>query len=213
MKKSMIIGMVSLLTISNVNALEVRPFIGGNLSVSGVTWTEESKNTMKDYEWELPVAFAGAGFEAGARFKTDHIYSAAITFAYDYLFNSKFSIDEISHQYIDKIEAGFSAVSITFDNYLRVSGNAKHQQNLVLGVGAAYATERGTITVTEYGEENGLSDSKFSDSVPAFVAKLGYNFQLVENTDLFVNGRVFIPDHNDDVDAMFNASVGLRFVF
>ena len=214
MKKSMIIGMVSLLAINNANALEVRPFIGGNLAINGVVWDDTLRSGLKEDIGVLPAIFAGAGIEGGVRFATDNIYNAGITLAGDYLFESEVDLNEDMEDYISSIDTSFAIASVTFDNYLRVSGTKEHRRDIVLGFGVANITEWIHLDPTRYGKNSGLEEERGHDNGSAIVLKIGYNHQIAKKLDWYVNGRAFIaPSKESDFDAMFNASVGLRFVF
>ena len=112
MKESIIIGAISILAVNNAMAMEVRPFIGGNLSINGVVWDNELRKEIKEDIGKLPEVFIGVGLEAGARFATTNIYNAGITLAYDYMFDSETDINNNMKDYISSIDVGFSAISI-----------------------------------------------------------------------------------------------------
>ena len=203
------------LTSFSANAVDIKPFIGGNISLNGVAYSDDTKTATEDIGIDLPEAFVGIGFEAGVKFATDNLYSAAVTFAYDYAFNNDADIESFAEDYISSAEVGFSAWSFTFDNYLRVSGNSAHRQDIVLGIGAGSANERAEINFTPYAKSlYGLEDEKGDDDGTVVVFKVGYNYNISEHADWYVNGRFFVPtDSETDVDVLFNASAGLRFLF
>jgi hypothetical protein len=214
MKKIIVIGAVSILAVNSAMSMEVRPFIGGNLSINGVVWDNELRKEAKANIGKLPEAFIGFGLEAGARFATTNIYNAGITLAYDYMFDSETDINDDMKDYISSFDIGFSAISITFDNYIRVSGKKEHRRDIVIGLGVASATERVHLDPTSQGENLGLEEEKSDDDGTRVVFKVGYNHQIARNADWYVNGRAFVPTSSDDeVDAFFNLSTGLRFVF
>ena len=198
----------------SANAIDIKPFVGGNLAINGVAYSDDTEDAMDYAGIDLPDAFFGLGFEAGVKFATDNLYNAAITFAYDYAFNSDADIDRATKDYISSLETGVSAYSFTFDNYLRVSGDAKHRQDIVLGVGLGNATERVKMNTTLLGQTNGLYDIDDDDDGTVVVLKVGYNYKISDHADWYINGRWFIPTNSDsDVDALFNASAGVRILF
>ena len=202
------------LTGFSANAADIKPFVGGNLAINGVSYSDDTKDAMDNVGIDLPETFFGLGFEAGVKFATDNLYNAAVTFAYDYAFDAEADIDSFTKDYISSLDTGFSAISATFDNYLRVSGEAKHRQDIVLGSGLGNATERIKMTTTTLGKANGLYDIDEDDDGTVVVLKVGYNYQISNHLDWYVNGRWFIPtDSDSDVDALFNANAGVRFVF
>ena len=184
------------LTGFSANAADIKPFVGGNLAINGVSYSDDLDDLCDELGIELPESFMGLGLEAGIKFAADRIYNAALTFSYDYVFDETIESDE---SYWYRPEIGFSSISVTYDNYLRVSGNAEYRQDIVLGGGLANATER-------------VAGEK-SDEI-RIVFKIGYNRQISEFADLYFNGRCFIPtDSDSEVDAFFNANMGVRFVF
>lgn len=216
MKKLFIISSCVVLGLTNFSAyaVDVKPFAGGNVSISGVAYSDDAKDGADYLGVDLPEAFFGLGFEAGLKFQTEKIYSAGVAFAYDYAFDSEADIDAYIDDYISSVKMGFSAWTLTFDNYLRVSGNAQHRQDVVLGIGLGNATERVKIDATYLGKTYGLEDVDESDDDTVVVFKVGYNYNISEHVDWFVNGRLFVPTNSDsDVDALFNMSAGLRFLF
>ena len=214
MKKIIVIGAVSILAVNSAMSMEVRPFIGGNLSISGVVWDDTLRSEIKEDIGVLPAIFAGAGIEGGVRFATDNIYNAGITLAGDYLFESEVDLNEDMEDYINSLDTSFAIASATFDNYLRVSGTKEHRRDIVLGFGVANITEWVHLDPTQYGKNSGLEEERWHDNGTAIVLKIGYNHQIAKKLDWYVNGRAFIaPSKESDFDAMFNASVGLRFVF
>lgn len=209
MKKISITGscMVLALTCSSY-ALEVNPFIGLNIGALGVSYEDKVKDDWSAAGVDLPTAFIGGGVEAGVKFESDRVYNAALTFAYDYALNSDADLKAPANQHFSSIEVGFSAYSVTFDNYLRVSGDAKHRQDIVLGAGIARANAR--LKQKMYG----AGDLKNDDDDTAVVIKVGYNYKITDYMDWYLNGRWFIPTGSDnDINALFNGNVGVRFVF
>lgn len=218
MKKILIICSYAVLAMKCLPSysMELKPFIGFNIAANGVVYSDELNDMSDDANIDLPTAFFSAGAEAGLKFKTNNIWNGAITLAYDYAFDSEADTD--SNPYINSMNMGFSAISATFDNYIRVSRDAAHRQDIVVGVGVARATERveATLVNTEYNNE--LLNTKYSnisekDRATTFVLKIGYNYQLSNNAEWYLNGRWFIPSSDREVEALFNADVGLRFVF
>lgn len=194
-------------------AMDVKPFIGANIGINGVAYDEDVYDDNYDAGIEMPEAFFGAGVEAGIRFQTPRVYNAGVVFSYDYAFDTEADLSYPAEDMIDSWKQGFSAISITFDNYLRVSGNAKHRQDIVLGLGLGRATSRFQLDPTIDGILMGLDYTKESDKDTVVVLKVGYNYNFASDFDWYLNGRWFIPSDNDFVKALFNANAGIRFIF
>lgn len=189
-------------------SMELKPFIGLNIAANGVAYSDELNDISDDANIDLPSSFFSVGAEAGLKFKTTNIWNSSITLAYDYAFDSEADTDD--NPYVDYMNMGFSAISATFDNYIRVSGDAIHRQDIVIGVGVARATERIEMSLMEY---TGYAELSEEDKATTFVLKVGYNYQMPNNAEWYLNGRWFIPSSDSEVEALFNANVGLRFVF
>lgn len=214
MKKFLVFGAASILTINSALATEIKPFIGVNLALNGISWNGKVEKPLKDANMDLPTSFFGLGAEAGVRLKTDGIYNPGITLAYDYAFDSSADIKWPANEVFYSFDAGFSAISATFDNYIRFSGNAEKRSDVVLGIGLANATERIEMRTTAYAKTLGYMDEKGKDDGTFIVLKAGFNFELSDKIDFYTNGRWFVPTASDgDVDALFNLDAGLRFVF
>lgn len=202
-------------TVPEDSAADFKVFIGGNIALSGVAYSHDAKTATEDIGVKLPESFFGGGIEVGIKFpQIERVHIAGLTFAYDYAFDSEADIEPFAEDYISCINTGFSAWSITFDNYLRVSGDAKHRQDIVLGVGLGRATERVEMQVTYLGTTYGLYDIDETDNGRAVIFKVGYNYNISEHADWFLNGRFFVPSkYETDVDVLFNMSAGLRYIF
>ena len=69
---------------------------------------------------------------------------------------------------------------------------------------------------TYLGRTYGLDNIDETDNGKIFVFKVGYNYNISEHLDWFLNGRFFVPTESKsetDVDVLFNMSAGLRYIF
>ena len=218
MKKNLLITgacVASLFDVSCFGATTIKPYVGANVAITGVAWTNELKDMTEDL-FELPTSFWGMGFDFGARFANDNIYNCGLTLAYDYVFDSKARITSYAKPYISSVKTGFSAFGLTFDNYLRVSEKDEKRGDIVLGLGLANIKERIYLLPTAAGIANGLEKTDARDNGGAFILKIGYNSKIDDNWDWNITGRWFITSGDSDekdFDAMFILSFGARYVF
>ena len=207
-------GLVSVLAVEAANASDIKLFVGGNIALNSVSWDEKVEKHFKDGNLKLPENFFGLGAEAGARLKTNGIYNPGITLAYDYAFDSAADIKYPAKAIISSLDVGFSAISGTFDNYIRFSGKSARRSDIVLGIGLANVTERADIRYTPAGHFIGYTDRKGDDNGTFVVLKVGFNFEITDHVDFYANGRWFAPTKsNGDLDALFNLNAGIRYVF
>lgn len=199
-------------------------FIGGNFGITGIAWSDDAKDGVEyAFGAELPDATWGLGAELGVRIgNPNKIYNFGFTGAYDYMFNAEAEIsDSYNREYYDtysglvpssdifsKIDTGFSAFSLTFDNYIRVIKGYNTRSDIVAGIGLGNATERVKIRIFDG------TTMDYDDDDMVVVLKAGYNWGIMEKLDVAFMGRWFIPTKSDsDVDATFTLSAGIKYKF
>ena len=188
-------------------ATELKLFVGGNVGMSGIVLSSEIKDDARGV-MDIPETFFGLGGEFGLMFIQPAMYNYGVTLAYDHMFSASADINPDYKTAISSVKIGFSAISATFDNYLRVVQNRDRRDDIVLGVGIAniHETFKSTSTVLPKTE----SDDGF-----AIVFKAGYDIR-VGNHQGYINARYFLPvdgDNDRDIDGLYNINAGLRYLF
>lgn len=213
MKKLLTFGLCSFV-LTPCFATEIKPFIGANLALSTISWTNEAIKAGADL-WDLPISTFGMGVDGGVKFANDTIYNCGITLAYDYTFDTKATIHSNAKPYIQSLTFGLSSFSATFDNYIRISGEEEHRQDIVLGLGIASMTERVKLTPTSFGIYEGLTPINETGSGGATVLKIGYN-ENFGKFDIYTNLRFFFPGDNEDekdIQTILQFNFGARYIF
>ena len=215
--KKFLAGLFGLLIMTSANASteSVKAFVGGNFSLTDVLWTSYADNEAKAVGFDLANLNAGLGIMAGARYATKNTYNIGGTFFYDYILNSKASLDDKTLADATgwyKWSTGFSMMGVTLDNYIRLfrqNYNEYKRGDLVIGLGTARVTSRHEIETTA----GRVSSDDYSS---ALVVNLGYNGQMDQNWDWFIHGRWFyILDNTseNEVNSLVNVSVGVKYNF
>lgn len=217
MKKYLTLGVcaASLFVNNCLGATEVKPFIGANISITAVAWTDELKETSKDI-WELPTSFWGIGMNTGLRFLNDNMYNFGVTLSYDYNGDSKAKITSDAEPYLSSVRAGFSMLTAMFDNYLRVSDKDEKRLDLILGLGLSSVRERTYILPTKEAMLNGMEKIDDYDIGGAVVFKLGVGGKVNESWNWGVTGRLFVTSGNSnegDLDSLFNLGFDVKYIF
>lgn len=217
MKKLLLPALAVVACSTRAMAAEQNPninwFVGGNASISDTLWSDEAT------DWVSPIELAennfGIGAEAGVRIGDyDKIYNFGLTLNYDYLFDAGADIPSPYNSVFSEITTGFSAMSATFDNYIRIDHSNGTRSDLVFGLGYARATERVSVETTPYGQSNGFFNYSGDDTGGAFVLKFGINSELTDYIDWNVGLRALVPtDSDSDMDFATILSAGLRFKF
>lgn len=204
------LGMFSMLNITSAFAMDIRPFIGLNIAANAASWQDEADAAAKNLGVDLPTGFYGLGLDAGVVFANDNIYNAGVALSYDYAFDSNADLSVAGKLNFHSVKAGFSALSATFDNYIRVSNSESKRKDIVIGVGIARMEERMEIKPTVLIGWPDIKD-KYHENV--FVFKFGYNQQLETNLDWYINTRWFFTHKASDWNSMLGVNTGLRYVF
>lgn len=210
MKKTLLFALATMVSVNSAIAVENKSkfnwFAGGSAAISNITWDDDVVDFLDPIE--ISETNFSLGAEIGGKFGDyNNIYNFGLTINYDYLFDSNANIPAPYSSVILKITTGFSALSASFDNYIRIDSTNNKRSDLVFGLGFARITERVFIKDTS----DYYSDD---DSGGAMVLKLGINSELTNYLDWNINLRAFIPTNSDsDVDLLTNISVGLKFKF
>lgn len=217
MKKLIIPVLVIMISASGAIAQEqnqkIHWFVGGNALISNTIWSDDVADAISPIK--LAETNFGLGAEAGGKFGGyNNIYNLGLTFNYDYLFDAGADIPSPYDSIFSEITTGFSAISASFDNYVRIDTTENKRTDLVLGIGYTRATERGAMKTTAYGQLNGYYDDSSKEDGDVVVFKLGVNSELTNYLDWSVSLRAFVPTNSDsDMDLAAILSAGLRFKF
>ena len=206
---------LSLVGIGGANATEVKPFVGANLGISGISWTDYAEEVMEPLG-SLPTSFLSLGIDAGIRLKNDKMYNFGVTFAYDYMADSKADLNSDVKDYVSTMKFVFSTFGATLDNYFRISDEGDDRSDIVVGLGFGGVRERVYLKPTATGLANGLQKVDDYDTGGAFILKLAFNMKINDKWDWNITGRWFIQGGSSDekdFDSLFNLTVGARYVF
>ena len=216
MKKLLLsVFIVSLFGTSFANATEVKFLVGGNIGVSGISWTDGAKEVMEPLG-ELPTSFLNLGVDAGIRLKNDNMYNFGVTFAYDYIADSKADLNSDAKVYVGAMKAGFSTFGVTLDNYFRISDKGEERSDFIVGLGFAGVRERIYMRPTATGIANGVEKVDDYDTGGTFVLKLAFNAKINEKWDWNITGRWFLTSGDSDekdFNSLFNLTVGAKYMF
>ena len=190
-----------LVSTAAANAMEYRPFVGLGMGIQGLIYDDAIEDNAPYY---LPKDFVAFGIEGGARFGS-----------YDKIYNGGFSVN-IDTTDTEKVTAKFTndtiakikttALTATYDNFIRISGDKMKRIDLVLGAGIGAMNYHWDSAV------NGIADeTKWSTE---FAFKAGLDFELTKNITLSANMRWFIPTREHyDIAASYIAGGAIKYVF
>ena len=183
-----------LLSLTAANAVEFNPFIGANMGIAGTNYSNEAEDLYAVAD--LPSDFFAFGIEGGVRFGDyNKIYNGGVTLNLDMTDKEK-----IREKFSDTKLANIKtfAMSATYDNYLRLSGDKTSRIDLVLGAGL------------------GTMNYKIDDTVysPTFAFKAALDFGLTRNIILSAQTRLFVPTRSHyDIDTQYIVGGAIKYQF
>lgn len=190
------------LSMAGANAMEYRPFVGVGMGIQGLIYDDAFEDKMSDYY--LPKDFITFGIEGGARFGS-----------YDKIYNGGFSVN-IDTSDSEKVTAKFTnttyakikttALTATYDNFFRISGDKAKRIDFVLGAGL------GAMNYHLDSEYAGKDDETAWSTEFAF--KAGLDFELTKNLTLSATMRWFVPTREHyNVATSYIAGGAIKYAF
>lgn len=197
--KTLLMGASALiLSVAGANATEYKPFVGVTMGIQTVNYDFDKHGI------DFPHDFISFGLEAGSRFGSyDEIYNGGFTLSVDTSTKEKIK-DSYSDVTYAKIKS--TALTATYDNYLRLSGDKIKRIDLVLGAGM------GAMNVSIDGKYKAVSDEMSWSTT--FVLKAGMDFELTKHITLSATGRVLLPVRDDYyAKVSYIAGGAIKYVF
>ena len=171
------------LSVAGANATEYRPFVGFTMGLSGADYSQGTQDKARAGTIDLPDDFFNIGIEAGARFgEYTKIYNGGVMLNLDMTTNRDLQ-NKFTEVKLAKMRT--KALSATYDNYLRLSGDKTSRIDAVLGAGL------GVMNYTIDWKASGVDDDTIYSTTLVF--KAGLDFELTHNITLSATGRLFLP--------------------
>lgn len=192
-----------LLSVAGANAMEYRPFVGATMGISDLKYSSETEHATRGID--LPEDFFAFGIEAGARFGGyNDIYNGGVSVNFDMTDSQK-----IRTKFTDVNLGKLStlAMSATYDNYFRLSGDKTSRIDAVLGAG---------MGVMNY-------DADFKSAVPIedetkystmFAFKAALDFELTKDITLSAQTRLFVPTRSHyEANVQYVVGGAVKYMF
>ena len=191
-----------MLSVAGANAWEYKPFVGATIGLQGARYSDAAEEMERVARFDFPTDFFVFGLETGMRIGSYFdIYNGGVT-----LSATKTTYSNGQKKYVDETFVRMDAfnISLTYDNYIRISGDKENRIDLVVGAGfGTMATHTDVISAD--------SETKWSFA-PEF--KLGLDFELAEHVILFANFRTIFPTRpHYEMDMSYIVGGGVRYIF
>ena len=207
MKTKIILTGISalIMSVAGANAMDLRPFIGLTMGISDIDYSHEMDDAARIGEIDLPTDFFAFGIEGGFRFGDyNRIYNGGMSLNFDMTDAQKIQ-GTFTNQKFGELKT--FAMSATYDNYIRISGDKTSRIDVVLGAGL------GTTNYNiDYEPVAGLADDTIWS--PMFAFKAGMDFGLTRNVILSATARMFVPTRSHyaiDTQYMFGGAIRYQF--
>ena len=191
-----------LVSVAGANALEYRPFVGASMGIQGAIYSSDAKDIERAANIDFPKDFFAFGVVTGVRAgEYEDIYNGGIT-----LTATKTTYSKVQQKYVDTRAAcaDLFDISVSYDNYIRVSGDKANRIDFVLGAGmgaAAYHMDvvgGGSNTVWSFAPE----------------LKIGMDFELTKSVTLSATFRTMFPtNENHELNASYFAGGSVKYLF
>ena len=193
---------VLLATAAGANALEYKPFVGVNMGLQGVVYSDEAKDMERISNIDFPADFFAFGIDAGVRAGSyNRIYNGGVT-----LSATKSTYSKIQHKYLENrvADADLFNIATTYDNFIRISGDKDSRIDLVLGAGVG-------MMAYHIDPVDGDSDTRWSFATEF---KVGMDFELTKHFTLSANARTMVPlRDNYAADMSYIIGGGVKYMF
>lgn len=170
-----------LMSVAGANALDYRPFAGLTLGMQGSLYSDDAKDKEHDLAIDFPADFFVFGIDAGVRAGSYFdLYNGGLSINV-----TKSTYSNVNKKYVEKRAASadlFNA-SLTYDNYIRISGDKANRIDFVFGAGL------GVMAYHIDSVDNG-SHTKWSFAPEL---KAGLDFELTESVTLGAHFRTILP--------------------
>lgn len=204
MKSKIILTSATALLVSaaGANALEYKPFVGATMGFQGAMYSASAEDMERIQSVDLPTDFFVFGLETGVRAGSYFdIYNGGLT-----LSATKSTYSRVQRKYVEErfASADLFNVSMTYDNYIRISGDKDSRIDFVIGAGF------GSMAY-HYDVAGGDSRTKWSFAPEI---KLGLDFELAEHVILSANFRTFFPTRpHYEMDTSYIVAGALKYIF
>ncbi len=204
MKSNIVLTSTAALLVSaaGANALEYRPFVGLTMGFQGSVYSDTAKDIEREASIDFPTDFFAFGMDFGVRAGSYFdIYNGGLTIS-----ATKTTYSNVQQKYVEEraASADMFNISMTYDNYIRISGDKESRIDVVIGAGAG-------AMATHFDVVGGESETKWSFAPEL---KIGMDFELTEHFTLSASFRTVFPTrphYESDVSYIFGGAIKYLF--
>lgn len=191
-----------LLTVLSMPAMaEVKWFVGAGLGYAAPVFSDIVDDLIDEHFYEDNSGAITFNLTGGMRFgEVEEIYNGGISANYSYMPDLGKLKEDYNNPYYVDASLDFSTFYITYDNYIRLSGDSEYRTDFVASIGLGMGWIAEDLKSGSYYET-------FDDDALAFVMKFGFTGET-KFEGLGWNANLTIVSLNTEDDADLQASVG-----
>lgn len=200
-----------LLSILSAPAMaEVKWFVGGALGYALPVYSDDVDDLIDDHYFEDNSGTISFNLMGGMRFgEYEKIYNGGVSATYSYMPDLGMLKDDYNNPYYMDATLDFSTLYITYDNYIRVSGDSQYRTDFVasLGLGMGWVSEE---------LKSGSYYEKYEDDGLLLVMKFGFTGEtIVEGLGWNAGLSIIALNAEDDADLQGSISfdIGVKYTF
>lgn len=201
-------GLLSILSVSAM--ADVKWFVGGGVGYSAPVFSDDVDDLIDEHFLEDNSGTIAFNLTGGMRFgESEKIYNGGVSAAYSYMPDLGKLEDDYRNPYYMDASLDFSTLYITYDNYIRLSGDFKYRTDFVASIGLGMGWLAEDLKSGSYYEN-------YEDEGLVFVMKFGFTGETkYEGLGWDVNMNIVSLNAEDDADlqASVGFNVGVRYTF
>ena len=190
---------------------ETKWFVGGSLGYAEPVFSDELEDDIDDDFWDDESGNIAMSLTGGMRFGDyNKIYNGGVSATLSYMPElGKISDGDANPLYMHS-EADFTALYISYDNYIRISGDSKCRTDFIASIGLGHGWVKERLKITGYGSES------FDDNGMLAVLKIGFGGDFVWTGWGWTATMNFIglnADDDADLQGSYGFDLGVKYTF
>ncbi len=202
-------GLLSVLTAPAM--AEVKWFVGAGLGYAEPVFSDIVEDQIDDDFWDDESGTMSMSLTGGMRFgDREKIYNGGVSATLAYMPKLGQLSDGNQNPYYMDAELDFSTLYISYDNYIRISDDAKYRTDFIISVGLGYGWIEESLKVPGYGTET------YDDDGMLAVLKFGFGGETVVTGLGWTVTASFIglnADSDADLQGNFSLDFGIKYTF
>ncbi len=201
-----------LLTMLAIPAMaETKWFVGAGIGYAEPVFSDIVDDAIDDDIFEDGSGTLALSLTGGMRFgEHDKIYNGGVSATFANMTDLMHLSDGDMYPYDIDITLDFKTLYFTYDNYIRLSGDAKCRTDFIISVGLGYGWGEESLSEPGYGTET------YKDSALLSVIKFGFGGEtVVDGLSWAATMNVIALNAEDesDLQGSFGFDFGLKYTF